>query len=236
MRSDRPAADTARMGKARHESRFGFGQAAGSLGAVVIAVSVSQPWLKLDLGAAFKAALSGSGVSAQAANDILVVGSRLRGPDVASSSQVAALARALGVQPTGWEQEMIGAIVVLVLAGLALIGVVRSVLADTAWSARANAPILGVAGFGSLLVAGVTLWLRAPAPQEAMRPDLGMWVLVAGAVLLLLGALTLGNNRRRPFLDDVDERPTGPGSFDSTEHLAYSHGAWVPRGPAESER
>lgn len=223
------------MGKAKPESRFGFGQVVGSLGAVVAATSLTQPVLQLDLGTAFKAALTGSSLSQREANDILFVGSRVPKEQVASSPQVAQLARSLGIESTGFEQQQIAGIVVLVLAAVALIAVVRSVVASTAWGARANAPFLALAGFGTLIVAGLQLWVLAPEPREAMRPDVGLWGLVAGALLLLLGALTLGNNRRRPFLDDF-EQGSGPSNFDNTEHLAYSHGAWVPRNAADTER
>lgn len=223
------------MGRAKQESRFGFGQAVGSLGAVVAVTSFTQPFLQLDLGAAFKAALTGTSISAREANDILFVGSRVPKEQVASSPQVAELARTLGVEPTGFDQQRIAAIVVVVLAVVALIAIVRSVLATTAWSARANAPFLAIAGFGSLIVAGLNLWVFAPEPREAMRPDLGLWALVAGGLLLLLGALTLGNNRNRPFFDDFQDGD-GSASFDNTEHLAYSHGAWVPRSAADTER
>lgn len=224
------------MGRAKQESRFGFGQAVGSLGAVVAAVSLTQPFLQLDLGAAFKAALTGTSISQREANDILFVGSRTPKEQVATSPQVAELARTLGVEPTGFAQQQIAAIVVLVLALVALVAIVRSVMASTAWSARANAPFLAVAGFGSLVVAGLNLWVFAPQPREAMRPDLGLWALVAGGLLLLLGALTLGNNRTRPFFDDFQDGDGGSASFDNTEHLAYSHGAWVPRSAADTER
>lgn len=220
---------------AKQESRFGFGQLAGSLGAVVIAVSVTQPWLKLDLGAAFKAALTSAGMSHDVANDILFTGSHVPKAQVDSSPQVAALARTLGVEPTALQQDRIAAIVILVLALIAMVAVIRSVFAATAWSARGNAPFLAMAGFGSLIVAGLELWVLSPEPRAAMRPDVGLWMLVGGAVLLLLGALTLGNNRSRPFLDDFDGGP-GSASFDNTEHLAYSHGAWVPRNAADTER
>lgn len=224
------------MGQGNQESRFGFGQAAGGLGVMVVAASVSLPWLRLDLPAAFKLALTGSDLPARTANDILYVGSRVAPAQIDTSPQVDALARSLGVEATGYAQDQIAAIVLGVLCLLAVIAIVRSVLADTAWGARANAPLLAMAGFGSLIVAGVELWLRAPAPREAMRPELGLWVLVGGAVLLLLGALTLGSNRRRPFLDDDAGTPQGGMRLDGTEHLAYSHGAWVPRSPADSER
>jgi hypothetical protein len=224
------------MGRAKQESRFGFGQAVGSLGAVVAVTSLTQPFLQLDLGAAFKAALTGTSISAREANDILYVGSRTPKDQVASSPQVAELARSLGVESSGFDQQRIAAIVVLVLVAVAFVAIVRSVLASTAWGARANAPFLAVAGFGSLIVAGLNLWVFAPEPREAMRPDLGLWALVAGGLLLLLGALTLGNNRHRPFFDDFADGEGGAGSFDNTEHLAYSHGAWVPRSAADTER
>lgn len=221
---------------AKQESRFGFGQLAGTAGAIVIAVSVTQPWLKLDLAEAFRVALAGGGrLSQQAANDILYTGTHVPKGQLGSSPQVAALAKGLGIEQTGMQQERIAAIVVLVLAFIAVIAVIRSVLAPTAWGARANAPFLALAGFGALAVAGLELWVLAPEPKQAMRPDVGLWMLVAGGVLLLLGALTLGNNRRRPFLDDFEDGP-GARGFDNTEHLAYSHGAWVPRGAADTER
>jgi hypothetical protein len=223
------------MAKPQQDSRFGFGQAVGALGAFVIAASVSQPFLRLDLGAAFTVALSGSTLPREATNNILYVGSRTSKSAIDTSPQVAALARSLGVQPTGLEQDRIAAIIVLVLALVALIAIVRSVLAATAWGARANAPFLAIAGFGGFAVAAAELWVRAPAPREAMRPDLGLWMLVGGGVLLLLGALTLGGNRRRPYLDDFGDG-TGPRTFDGAEHLVYSNGAWVPRNPAGTER
>ncbi len=223
------------MGKAKAESRFGFGQAAGSLGAAVAAVSLTQPILQLDLGAAFKAALTGSSLSQGTANDILYVGSQVPKEQVATSPQVARLAESLGIERIGFEQQQIVGIVVLVLAAIALVAVIRSVVASTAWGARANAPFLALAGFGTLAAAGLQLWVFAPEPREAMRPDLGLWGLVAGGLLLLLGALTLGSNRHRPFLDDFADG-AGPSNFDNTEHLAYSHGAWVPRNAADTER
>jgi hypothetical protein len=219
----------------KQESRFGFGQLAGSLGAVVVAVSVTQPWLRLDLVAAFRATISGSELSQSTANDVLFVGSHVPKDAINASPQVTRLARELGVEATGLQQDKIAAIVLIVLAVIAMIAVIRSALASSAWAARANAPFLALAGFGSLITAAVELWLRAPQPRSAMRPDLGLWMLVGGAVLLLLGALTLGNNRRRPFLDDFGDDP-GTSSFDNTEHLAYSHGAWVPRNAADTER
>jgi hypothetical protein len=237
VRSDRSSADTPCMAKAKakDESRFGFGQAVGALGAFIAIGSLSQPFVKMDLGAAFKAALEGSELSGKMANSVLYVGSRTPANEVDTSPQVAELARMLGVESTGFAQDQIASIVVAVLAVIALIAVVRSVFAATAWGARANAPYLAVAGFGSIIVAALELWVRSPEPRQAMRPDLGLWLLVAGGVLLLLGALTLGNNRRRPFLDDLAGGP-GSASFDNTEHLAYSHGAWVPRSHADTER
>ncbi|MBO9534859.1 MAG: hypothetical protein J7513_17940 [Solirubrobacteraceae bacterium] len=221
---------------AKQDSRFGFGQFAGAAGAVLVAVSATQPWLKLDLGAAFRVALTGGGsLSREAANDILFTGSRVPAANAGGSDEVAHLAVKLGIEPTGLEQEKIAAIVVIVLAAIALIAIVRSILASTAWGARANAPFLAVAGLGALVAAALELWLFSPTPREAMRPDTGMWMLVGGGVLLLLGALTLGSNRRRPFLDDFDNGP-GATAFDNTDHLAYSHGAWVPKKHADSER
>jgi hypothetical protein len=220
---------------AKQESRVGFGQFAGSVGAALIAYSVTQPWLQLDLGSAFRLALTGKGGLSQAsANDILFTGSRVQNASDVPAAEVTGLARQLGIAPTGLEQEQIAAIAILVLAAIALIAVIRSVFATTAWGARANSPFLALAGVAGLAAAGLELWLLSPVPREAMRPDTGMWLLVGGSVLLLLGALTLGRNRRRPFLDDFS---TGPGasSFDNTEHLAYSHGAWVPRKHADTD-
>lgn len=221
---------------AKQDSRFGFGQFAGSAGAVLVAVSATQPWLRLDLGAAFRVALTGGGsLSRDAANEILYTGSRVPAADAGSNAEVARLALRLGIEPTGLEQERIAAIVVIALSVIALIAIIRSILASTAWGARANAPFLAIAGLGSLVAAALELWLFSPLPREAMRPDTGMWMLVGGGILLLLGALTLGSNRRRPFLDDFARGPDSA-TFDNTDHLAYSHGAWVPKKHADSER
>ncbi len=224
------------MAKAKEQGRVGFGQAAGTAGALVIAGSITQPWIKLDLGAAFRAALTGpSSLSRESANSILFTGSHLQPGQGADSPQVQALARTLGVESTGLAQEKIAAIVVGVLAVIAVVAVIRSVIAATAWGARSNAPFLAVAGLGAWVAAALELWVLAPSPREAMRPDVGLWMLVGGGVLLMLGALTLGNNRQRPFLDDFTGGP-GASAFDNTEHLAYSHGAWVPRNAADTER
>lgn len=220
---------------ARQETRFGFGHATAVLGAVVAAGSVTQPWLKLDLAEAFRIAVTGSSLPQAKANDILYTGSHVPQSQVDTSPQVAALARTLGIESTGLEQLKIAAIAVLVLAVIAVIAVARSVVADTAWAARAPAPWVAISGFGCLLAAALQLWVFAPDPVKAMKPDQGLWMLVGGGVLLLLGALTLGNNRRRPFLDDFDGGP-GSKNFDQADHLAYSHGAWVPRGAADTER
>ncbi|MEH3052899.1 MAG: hypothetical protein PGN13_02685 [Patulibacter minatonensis] len=219
------------------ESRFGFGQFAGAAGAVVVASAVSQPWLKLDFATAFQAALSpGDPGTREHANAILYTVSNVPKDQLDQSPQATQLIRAIGIEPTGYEQDKIAAIVLGVLALIALIAVVRSVLAATAWAARGNAPFLAIAGLGTLAAAALELWVFAPHPRDAMRPDTGMWMLVGGAVLLLLGALTLGNNRRRPFLDDDDAGPGARNFSADGEHLAYSHGAWVPRSAAETER
>lgn len=216
---------------AKSESRFGFGQLSGSVGAALLALGVMQPWLTLDLERAGDLATKGIGVSAVKAGEILFVWSNPAAHAGGSDSeQVQALASSLGVASTGWEQQKYLAIGVLVAAAIALLGVLRSVLAKTAWSARANAPLLALAGLASLAMAGVQLWVLAPEPQAAMRPAIGLWLIAGGAVALLLGALTLGNNRRRPWIDDFESQAPAK-QFDNTEHLAYSHGAWVPRNP-----
>lgn len=215
-------------GESTQERRFGFGQAAGILGATAVAGSVTQPWLRLDLSKAFATALRGDGVSAARANEILFVGSNLPAREPARTAAIDGLADRLGLATTGWEQQQYVAIALLVLAGVALIATVRSLFARTAWEARALAPWLTVAGFGALAAAAATLWLLAPAPRAGMEPDVGLWILVGGAIGLLLGALTLGNNRRRPFVDD-DLPPASSRAMEGGEHLVYAHGAWVPR-------
>ena len=194
-----------------------------------------QPWLTLDLDKAKEFAMTSKELGVQKAGEIMLVWSnpdpRLKTPD---SPQVQALARSLGITPTGWEQQKYLAIGVLVAALIALIGIIRSVFAKTAWSARANAPLLAMAGLASLAIAAVELWVLSPEPHAAMRPALGLWLIAGGAICLLLGALTLGNNRRRPWIDDFEGQAPAK-QFDNTEHLAYSHGAWVPRNPDNSK-
>lgn len=216
---------------ARSESRFGFGQLAGSVGAALLALGVMQPWLKLDLETAAERALRTKELPPQMSGQILYVWSN---PNAASkaqdSPQLQALSEVLGIAQTGLDQQKYLAIGLLVAAALAFIGVLRSVFAKTAWGARANSPLLAIAGLAGLAIAGVELWLLAPEPQVAMRPATGLWLIAGGSLALLLGALTLGNNRRRPWIDDFETQAPAK-QFDNTEHLAYSHGAWVPRNP-----
>lgn len=222
------------MGKA--ESRFGFGQFAGIIGIGLVTAGLTQPWLRLDLPAAFGQASSGLGLPRESRAMILNTG---LSQEIAVKRQdlpvVTDLGHQLGIAKTGIEQEQWIAVAIGVLLLIALIGVVRSVLAPTAWKARSNSPLLAVAGFGTLAGAGAALWLLAPEPHQAMRPDIGLYLMAGGAVCLLLGALTLGNNRRRPYLDDIQD-PAPPRHFDGTDHLAYSHGAWVPRSSGDRER
>lgn len=216
---------------ARSESRFGFGQLAGSVGAALLALGVMQPWLTLDLEKAGEVALRTHELPPQKSGQILYVWSNVDPTTkVADAPQLQSLTEVLGISATGWEQQQYLAIGLLVAAALALIGVLRSVFAKTAWSARTNSPLLAVAGLAGLGIAAAMLWLLAPDPKTAMRPGTGLWLIAGGSVLLLLGALTLGNNRRRPWIDDFESQAPAK-QFDNTEHLAYSHGAWVPRNP-----
>ncbi len=216
---------------AKSESRFGFGQVVGSVGVALLAVGAMQPWLKLDLEKAGQVALRSKELGAQLSGEVLLVWSN---PDVQAkapdSPQVQALAKTLGISSSGWEQDRYLAAGILLAALIALIGVLRSVFAQTAWRARSNAPLLAIAGLASLVIAAVELWILSPEPQAAMRPAIGLWLIAGGAGCLLLGALTLGNNRRRPWIDDFEGQAPAK-QFDNTEHLAYSHGAWVPRNP-----
>lgn len=221
-------ADT--LGMAKSESRFGFGQLAGSVGVALLGLSVSQPWLQLDIAKAFSEALNGKGLDTTTAGQIAFAATSGPLATIQDSPQVEALATQLGVGATGWDQDKYLAAAILAAALIALIGVLRSVFANSAWGARSNAPLLALSGLGSLAVAGVQLWVLAPEPKAAMEPALGMWLIVGGAACLLLGALTLGNNRRRPWIDDFENQAPAK-AFDNTEHLAYSHGAWVPRVP-----
>lgn len=220
---------------AKSESRFGFGQVMGSVGVALLAVGAMQPWLKLDLEKAGQIALRSKELGVEKTGEILLVWSN---PDAqvksADSPQLQALARSLGVSNTGWDQHRYLAAGILLAALIALIGVLRSVFAKTAWKARSNAPLLAMAGLASLTIAAVELWVLSPDPRAAMRPAIGLWLIAGGAGCLLLGALTLGNNRRRPWIDDFEGQAPAK-QFDNTEHLAYSHGAWVPRNPDNSK-
>jgi hypothetical protein len=218
------------MAKTRSDSRFGFGQTVGTVGVLLLGAAVSQPWLKFDIAVAFRQALQKGALPSETAGQILFTGSSGPLDKIKDSPQVATLARHIGVADTGWSQDKYLAGAIIAAALLALVGVIRSVYASSAYGARRNSPLLAVSGLGAIVCAAVELWILAPEPRVAMKPDTGLWLLAAGGVMLLLGALTLGNNRRRPFLDDLDaDRPMK--SFDNTEHLAYSHGAWVPRLP-----
>lgn len=222
------------MGKA--ESRFGFGQFAGLAGIALVAAGISQSWLKLDLPTAYQQVSTSLALPRETRSLILNAGGS---PAEAVRRQdlpiVTELGQRLGIAPSGWEQQQWVALGIGALMLLALIGVVRSVLASSAWGARSNSPLLAIAGFGTLAASGAVLWLLAPEPREAMRPDIGLYLMAGGGVCLLLGALTLGNNRRRPFLDEIKD-PAPPRHFDGSDHLAYSHGAWVPRTSAEREK
>lgn len=221
------------MAKRRSESRFGFGQLAGSAGAILLGVGVSQPWLKLDGARAFAEALKPTGIDRNVAGQLVLV---FQGAEPAKAEGTPAAMRAaeqLGIAGTGWEQSHLLAGVVLVAAALALVAVTRSMAAPTAWAARSYSPLLALGGLASLAAAAIALWVVAPDPRSAMRPELGLWLVAAGGVFLLLGALTLGNNRRRPWVDELElNQPMK--AFDNTEHLAYSHGAWVPRSPDDA--
>jgi hypothetical protein len=150
--------------------------------------------------------------------------------EVKGTPQALEVARALGVESNGWAQNHYLAAALGAASLIALVAVVRSVYANSAWSARRQSPLIALAGLASLGIAATALWLLAPDPRAAMRPDLGLWLITAGGGFLLLGALTLGNNRRRPWIDELEtELPMK--RFDNTEHLAYSHGAWVPKLP-----
>lgn len=214
---------------ARSESRFGFGQLAGTIGAGLLVLGVMQPWLKLDLEKAGQVALRPSELPPMTSAQILHAWSNPNpAAKAANAPEIHALSEVLGISATGWDQQKYLAIGLLVAALLALIGVLRSVFAKTAWSARSNSPLLALAGLAGLAIAGVALWVLPPEPHAAMRPDIGLWLIAGGSILLLLGALTLGNNRRRPWIDDFEAQAPAK-QFDNTEHLAYSHGAWVPR-------
>lgn len=216
---------------AKSESRFGFGQLAGLVGVALLGLGVMQPWLKLDLEKAAAAAIKPNALPSEKAGQILFLWSNPSAKVKADGSpQVEALARTLGISDSGWDQYQYLAIAVLVAALIAFIGILRSVVARTAWGARANAPLLAIAGLASLAIAGVMLWVLSPEPHAAMRPALGLWMIAGGSGCLLIGALTLGNNRRRPWIDDFESQAPAK-QFDNTEHLAYSHGAWVPRNP-----
>lgn len=214
----------------RSESRFGFGQLAGSAGVLLLVVGVSQPWLRMDGARAFAEALQPNRLDQDRAGQILYVFSGAVSEEANRSPQAIKLARDLGVGATGWDQNHFLAGALLAAALIATIGIVRSVAATSAWGARSKSPLLALAGLAGLGIAAAALWLAAPEPKAAMRPELGLWLVTGGALLLLLGALTLGNNRRRPWIDELEaDRPSK--SFDNTEHLAYSHGAWVPKLP-----
>ncbi len=219
------------MGKGKSESRFGFGQLSASAGAILLGVGVSQPWLKLDVVKAFSEALKPNNLEPAAAAQTLFQLSSAGPLERLQDSAVAAqLGTRLGIGSNGWDQNHYLAGAVLAAALLALMGIVRSVTAKSAWAARSQSPLLALAGLASLAIAAVSLWVVSPEPRAAMRPDIGLWLVAGGGVLLLLGALTLGNNRRRPWIDELeDDLPMK--SFDNTEHLAYSHGAWVPKLP-----
>lgn len=218
------------------ESRFGFGQFAGIAGVALVAAGLTQPWLRLDLPTAFARAAGSLELPREMRAMILNTGVTPQLAEQRQGSPLSAeLGARLGIAERGIEQQQWVAVAIGVLLLLAVIGIVRSVLAATAWKARANSPLLAIAGFGTLAGAGAVLWILAPDPQPAMRPDVGLYLMAGGAVCLLLGALTLGNNRRRPFLDDLKD-PLPAKHFDGTEHLAYSHGAWVPRTSADSDR
>ncbi len=216
------------VGESTQERPFGFGQAAGILGATAVAGSVSQPWLRLDLSQAFATAVRGEGLSSARANEILFEGSNLPGREPARTAAIDALATRLGVATTGWEQQQYVSIALLVLATIAVIATIRSLFAKTAWEARSSLP----------LAHACRLWCTgrrgsqplAPGPGASRRHGArrGLWILVGGAIALLLGALTLGNNRRRPFVDD-DLPPASTRAMEGGEHLVYAHGAWVPR-------
>lgn len=216
------------MARKRSDSRFGFGQFAGSVGLVLVLVGVSQPWLRLDLRSAFERALQTGKLPPRVANDILFALSNGPGKPPLATPRVPGLEGSLGIEASGWAQNEYLSIALFAASLIALLGVINSVRASSAYGARRNSRWLALAGLGALVVAGIELWVLAPQPRTAMRPDIGLWLVAAGAICLLLGALTLGNNRRRPFADDLDlDQPMK--SFDNTEHLAYSHGAWVPR-------
>lgn len=218
------------MARRESESRFGFGQLSGSTGAILLGVGVSQPWLKLDGPRAVVEALKPGALDRGVAGQVVAVFSRADPASVDGSPAALRVAEQVGIGGTGWEQNPYLAAALIVAALLALIGVVRSVTAASAWAARSFSPLLALAGFASLVVAALALWVVAPDPRAAMRPDLGLWLVAAGGILLLIGALTLGNNRRRPWIDEL-EANTPKKVFDNTEHLAYSHGAWVPKLP-----
>lgn len=223
------------MARDKSESRFGFGQLVASAGVVLLGVGVSQPWLRLDLPRAFAEAVKPERLDAKVANDVLFVLSSEPLDKLKGTPQATQLARELGIGATGWDQNHWLAAAVVAAGVIALLGVVRSVTASSAWAARSYSPLLALAGLASLAAAAVSLWLVSPQPRAAMRPDAGLWLIVAGAVLLLLGALTLGNNRRRPWIDELEaDQPMKQSG--NTEHLAYSHGAWVPKLPDDRER
>ena len=216
------------------ESRFGFGQLVGTVGVILLGVGVSQPWLQFSVADGFEAVLKDSPVNTKLTQEVLYAGSNPAqyGP---SSDNLAALARDLGVFSNGLAQnEYLGG-AVIAAAVIAMIGILRSFFSRSAFAARSNSPLLALSAITNLVVAGVQLWVLSPEPREAMHPDTGLWLLVAGAAFLMLGAITLGNNRKRWNLDDefADREHK---TFEGTDHLVYSHGAWVPRTPADRER
>ncbi|MDO9353962.1 MAG: hypothetical protein Q7T55_09715 [Solirubrobacteraceae bacterium] len=200
-----------------------------SLGAALVTAGVGQPWLKVDPAAAFAQALKPGTLNEELSNRVLFVFGQPV-DEVRDSPQALEVARALGVSSSGWGQNHYLAAALGAAALITIVAVTRSVFATSAWAARRHSPLIALAGLASLGIAAVALWVLAPDPRQAMRPDTGLWLITGGGGLMLLGALTLGNNRRRPWIDELATE-TPMKRFDNTEHLAYSHGAWVPKLP-----
>lgn len=219
---------------AKQDSRFGFGQIVGSVGVVLSGVSVTQPWLRFDLASATRTVVDRAPLSRELRAQIMATGGGTVQP-AHDSPQVLALSDRLGVFTTGMDQNAWLAGAIIAAAAVALIGIVRSVFAASAWAARRNSPLLGLAAVVGLAVAAVQLWVLAPDPRSAMHPETGLWMIVAGSTCLLLGAITLGSNRRHSWSASEEFAGREHKSFEGTDHLVYSHGAWVPRSSGDRD-
>lgn len=210
--------------------RVGLGEVLGTAGAGLVAAAPLRPWLELDLAGAYAYVRAGTvDLPVSVTARIWALGPR--GEAVEDSAAASALGRDLGITATGWEQERWFAIGLVAAALLALIGVARAIRSPTAGGARRFGWMPLTAGLAVLTICAAELWWLGPAPGELLRPAPGLIVAAAGAACMVLASLMLGSTRRRRWhLDDEDrgERRV----FENTEHLAYSHGAWVPRRPA----